>query len=79
MKKNYVSPVIVFDSFEIAENIASCSIISSPQGKYECPVTDEETGLTIFSDKLNGCIDTSMSNGNICYDVPVEGWNVFIS
>lgn len=79
MKKNYVRPSIVFDSFELAENIAACELISTPQGRYDCAVLDTESGLTIFNDPLNGCKTTPLPGEDFCYEVPFEGFNVFMS
>lgn len=78
MKKNYVRPAIVFDSFELAENIAMCELIASNTGRFECAVLDPESGLTIFSD-LNMCGTTPLDGEQICYEVPMENFNVFVS
>lgn len=76
MKKNYVRPSIVFDSFELAENIAACELISSAHDRYICPVFDPESSLTIFSDM---CTTKPLDGEQICYEVPMENFNVFVS
>lgn len=78
MKKNYVRPAIVFDSFELAENIAMCELISSKHDRYVCAVLDPESGLTIFPDLVN-CTTTPLDGEQICYEVPMENANVFVS
>ena len=51
MKKTYISPQIMFDSFELTDNIASgCAFLNSNIQPYACPVLEKEWGLTIFSD-----------------------------
>lgn len=78
MKKNYVRPAIIFDSFELAENIASCELISSNQGRYECPALDPESGLQIFS-SIGPCTTTPLDGEQICYEIPLETFNIFVS
>ena len=78
LKKNYVRPSIVFDSFELAENIAACELISSKQARYQCQVLDPESGLAIFPDLVN-CTTTPLDGEQICYEVPMENFNVFVS
>lgn len=80
MKKNYVKPQIIFESFELSSSIAAgCALLSTPQAEYVCPVTDPEFGYTIFSS--GGICDYSApgDNDQICYDVPLAGTNVFES
>lgn len=80
MKKAYVTPDIVFESFEITENIAAgCTLINSHFAPYDCPVFDEEIGLAYFS-QLGTChLTPPGGNDSICYHVPVNDNNVYVS
>ncbi len=79
MKKRYVKPKIIFESFELSSSIAAgCALLSTPQAAYICPVTDPELGFTIFSSE--SCdMSSPGDNDQICYDVPLAGANVFES
>lgn len=80
MKKTYISPQIMFDSFELTDNIASgCAFLNSNIQPYVCPVLEKEWGYTIFSD-LTIC-DSTPTGGNdsICYHIPVADSNVYTS
>lgn len=79
MKKIYTKPQIAYESFELSENIAMCELITSNQERYTCSVFDPETGWTIFNSSASGCIQTPADGENICYEVPFEDYNVFIS
>ena len=77
--KNYTKPEIMFDSFELSENIASCAYLdTATSGQGECQIIDTETGWVIFT-VTNGCSQTPEDGLNICYEVPFEGYNVFVS
>ncbi|MBR5234416.1 MAG: hypothetical protein IKW03_09420 [Clostridia bacterium] len=80
MKKAYSRPIIVFDNFELTENIAAgCSYISSNIAPYQCAVLDKEFGYTIFSDY--SICDSTPPGGNdsICYHVPTADYSVYTS
>ena len=80
MKKAYMKPQIVFDSFVLTEDIAAgCTLLNSNMQPYVCAVLDQELGFTIFSD-YEFC-DSTPPGGNdtVCYHVPTADWNVFSS
>ncbi len=80
MKKRYVKPQIVFESFELSSSIAAgCSLLSSPSAAYICPVTDPELGFTIFASEDICDFAPPGDHDQICYDVPLAGTNVFES
>ncbi len=74
--KIYTKPEIVFDSFELAENIAMCELIETGSARYSCPVVDPESGWTIFQ---ADCSMQPADGEQICYEVPFEDFNVFVS
>lgn len=80
MKKRYIKPQIVFESFELSSNIAAgCSLLSSPSAAYVCPVTDPELGFTIFASNSVCDFIPPGDHDQICYDVPLASTNVFES
>lgn len=80
MKKVYIAPRIAYDDFQLSENIAMCELISTNQARYECAVVDDETGWVIFSDTTGGsCVQTPADGEQICYEIPMENYNVFVS
>lgn len=74
--KSYTKPDIVFDNFELAENIAMCELIHTESVRYSCAVVDPETGWTIFQ---SNCSMQPADGEQICYEVPFEDYNVFVS
>ncbi|MGN1443579.1 MAG: hypothetical protein ACI4XE_07005 [Acutalibacteraceae bacterium] len=80
MKKKYESPKIIFESFKLSSSIAAgCEVLSTPAAAFACPVVDPEIGRSIFTTD-NGCDLTSPDFlDKICYDVPLENYNVFSS
>lgn len=83
MKKNYRKPEILFESFELSQNIsAGCELISN-QSKFSCALTDPEwDDIKIFMDG-NGVCDTSAPypgyDDQLCYHAPTDGYNVHSS
>lgn len=75
--KRYFKPEIVFECFELAENIAMCELIETGNARYTCPVADPESGWTIFT--TDNCSQTPADGEQICYEVPFEDYNVFVS
>ncbi len=75
--KSYTKPEIIFDNFELAENIAMCELIHTESVRYTCAVVDPESGWTIFPQ--NTCSHTPADGEQICYEVPFEDYNVFVS
>ncbi len=80
MKKKYIKPDVVFESFELTSAVAAdCSVIGSPSAAYVCPVVDDELGITIFT-STSGCQYSAPGvNDRVCYDVPFAGLTVFES
>ena len=78
MKKVYMKPQIAFEDFSLNVSIARC--------KYEanttygvCGYFDELEGV-IFVTKESGCTGVQAPDkeyGNICYDNPDGGYNLF--
>lgn len=79
LKKKYNKPIITFESLALSTNIAAgCAFISTNSAEYICPVIDEESGWTIFSDKAV-CMMTPKPGDTICYDIPLANSNIFES
>jgi hypothetical protein len=79
LKKPYNKPTITFESLALSTNIAAgCAYISTNSAEYICPVIDEESGWTIFSDRAV-CMMTPKPGDTICYDIPFENSNIFES
>ena len=80
MKKTYTKPQIVYDCFEIADSIAAgCKYFNTNQAPYICPIFDPESEFTIFSDYINCAMTPPHGNDSICYHIPVNDWNVYMS
>ena len=79
MKKSYIKPAINFESLAVSANISSgCSLLGTNSAAYVCPVIDEESGGTLFSD-FTLCMIPPGSNDTICYDIPLANSHVFSS
>ena len=79
MKKSYEKPVITFECLAVSSNLATgCAFLSTNSAEYTCPVIDEESGWTIFSN-YELCMMTPGPGDTICYDVPLANSNVFES
>ena len=79
MKKPYNKPTITFEGLALSTNIAAgCAFISTNSAEYICPVIDEESGWTIFSDKAV-CMMAPKPGDTICYDIPLANSNIFES
>lgn len=79
MKKSYIKPIIAFESLAVSANVAAgCALISTNNADYVCPVMDEESGWTLFSDPAN-CMIMPGPDDTICYDIPLANSNVFVS
>lgn len=79
MKKSYMKPTIAFESLSVTANVASgCAFLSTNSAEYTCPIVDEESGWTIFSDYAV-CMMVPESNDQVCYDIPIANSNVFSS
>ena len=78
MKKSYIKPIIAFESLAVSANVAAgCALISTNNADYVCPVIDEESGWTLFSEAP--CMIMPDPDDTICYDIPLANSNVFVS
>lgn len=74
-----MKPILTFESLTLSTNVASgCSLLSSNHAQYVCPVTDAESGWTLFSDDAV-CVITPEPGDQICYDIPIANSHVFSS
>ena len=84
MKKKYMKPEVMFESFTLSTNIAGdCGWtegIVPVDNKTGCGYVDpaDKQGYVIFTSNCNTTDDDGLYNG-ICYDVPVEGMQIFNS
>ena len=79
MKKSYTKPAIAFESLAITANVSSgCTLIGTNSADYVCPVIDEESGWSLFSNYAN-CMYIPGPNDTICYDIPIANGSVFSS
>ena len=80
MKKVYTKPEIIFDSFSLSTNIAgSCAVIFDGQAPYECGISDDGPGLTIFTEDFCMVVPPDGLYNGLCYHVPFENQNYFAS
>lgn len=80
MKKKYESPKIIFESFKLSSSIAAgCEILSTNAASFVCPVVDPEIGMSIFTTESSCDLTSPGYLDKICYDVPLENYNVFSS
>jgi hypothetical protein len=84
MKKKYMKPEVMFESFTLSTNIAgdcgwTSNVVPSDQ-KAGCGYRDpaDRFGNVIFSSFCDTTDDDGDHNG-ICYDVPAEGMQIFNS
>lgn len=80
MKKTYVKPEVYFESFELSANIATgCKLISNA-AEYDCAVTDNDLGITYFTDAACGGNYTPPGgNDGLCYHTSADNAKVFTS
>lgn len=79
MKKPYIRPVMAFESLALSASAgtgAGCGLLATNSPEYVCPVTDPESGWTLFS-SYDNCMMIPPSNDEICYDIPLANNNVF--
>ncbi len=81
MKKEYVKPVIVFESFSLSTNIAAdCESIVGNPSQDQCPVMGSGE-IAIFNDLVSTCVYHPPEDewDGLCYHVPIEGHKLFNS
>ena len=77
MKKSYIKPDIMFDSFSMCGSVASCEINANFQ-ENSCGVK-MTADITLFTEEAQGCswkVKEQEYDG-LCYHVPFESYNVF--
>ena len=86
MKKAYSKPQILFDDFELAQDIAAgCEAIAN-HAMNQCAWNDPFTGVSVFVKSIDACDITPQENDpevspydSLCYHVPSETYNLFTS
>ena len=83
MKKKYVKPQIIVESFSLCTNIAGdCERIVGNPTKGTCAVIGSG-GIAMFSEGISTCDYTTQDNADewdgFCYHVPIEDKNLFNS
>ena len=84
MKKTYMKPEIMFESFTLCTNIAAgCQFIVSNSSEGVCGYLDERdpTQTPVFTSKISGCKRHEADGGlnGICYHVPTDTSDLFNS
>ena len=75
--KNYSKPEIMFDCFELSEDIASCAILDTGNSSpYECGVIVPGLGIQIFN---ANCEFQPGEGEQPCSGVPFPDFNVYRS
>ena len=79
VKKTYVKPDIMFESFSLATDISAGCAMAARQAPMMCPVYVPEFGETIIAD--DGSCDTYAPeiSDTICYHLPLTDISVFES
>ena len=79
MKKAYIKPEIMFESFTLSASIASCEYKNGLQAQGHCGYPNR-TGKIIFTDSVSGChYVVADNNDTLCYYVPNINNNIFNS
>ena len=90
MKKTYEKPLVMYEKFELSQNIAACAWdVSGPTSLEECgAIGDEENfnqpAITIFNDGVSACQISigdyeGMTGEKFCYTVSADNWTIFNS
>lgn len=79
MKKNYVKPAIVFDSFALSKNIAGSCAYEMNFDRSSCVLKITMYGRPYNIFDYAPCIPAPEINDKICYDIPADGRNIFTS
>ena len=83
MKKAYMKPEIMFESFAPSASIAlNCALTSNNFATvHECGYRVPDYEYPIFVTGVEGCERQKDDDGfgNVCYDVPDENWKLFDS
>lgn len=80
MKKTYVKPAIMLNSFELYLSVSVGCSFQATSAQMQCPVAMEEWGgATIFTDAVGCILTTPDMTDFVCYHVPMANANVFES
>lgn len=77
-KMAYMKPAFQFHQIPLVTGGGTGCAYLSTQAEYVCPVYDEDWGMTIFGDGAGSECEI-VSDGNVCYSVPVADYNVYNS
>lgn len=58
MKKLYCKPEVHYESFDLMDAIASCTLTATQGDPNSCTYYDQGFGVTLFANELNGCAPT---------------------
>ena len=76
-KLSYGKPAISFQAIPMVVGGGTGCFYETTSAAYICAVYDEDLGMWIFSDTSDGC--QLLSEGNICYTVPMADTNIYNS
>ena len=82
MKKTYVKPNAIFESFELSANIAGDCEFTTNHQLSVCPYEIKSLGGNVFIDATTSCYDITAPDGQyngVCYQVPSTANNLFTS
>ena len=81
MKKLYIKPDIIFESFVSCTSIAAgCDIPGGLHGKESCGYEFGRGEGIVFTDRRSGCLYIKPDGYNdVCYHVPTETTELFNS
>ena len=79
MRKAYVKPEIMFESFTLSTNIAAgCEYKNGLHARGYCGY--ETRNGVVFTEDVQGCKYTQPdTNDTLCYHVPNDSYNIFNS
>ena len=79
MRKAYVKPEIMFESFTLSTNIAAgCEYKNGMHARGYCGY--ETKNGVVFTDDVQACVYKKVDNNDtLCYHVPNENNNIFNS
>lgn len=82
MKREYIKPVVIFESFQIVTSIAAgCGMIPTSQSWDSCGYKDPSNDNVVYATK-NTCAHMQLpqdADEEFCYHVPIEANSLFNS
>lgn len=82
MKKTYVKPNAILESFELSANIAGDCEFTTNHQLNVCTYEIKSLGGNVFIDATTNCHDITAADGQyngVCYQVPSTANNLFTS